>query len=63
MAFDIIEKNGKQYRKNINKTGKCKHYNDIKCISCNPECDHNCSIDDELEEEMENSLWDFMDLT
>ena len=60
MAFKIIEKNEKRYRKNINKTGMCKHYPDVRCVCCNPECDHNCSIDDELEEELENSLDEFI---
>ena len=59
MAFQIIEKNGKSYRKNINKTGQCKYNYQLKCVCCNPECDHNCSIDDELEEEIENNLIDF----
>lgn len=54
MAFQIIEKNGKQYRKNINTTGNCKHYQNIRCVCCNPDCDRNCSIDDELVEEMES---------
>ena len=60
MAFKIMEKNGKSYRKNINKTGMCKYYSDLKCVCCNPECDHNCSIDDELEEEIENRLEEFI---
>ena len=54
MAFQIIEKDGKSYRKNINKTGQCKHYPEVRCVCCNPECDHNCSVDDELEEMLEN---------
>ena len=56
MAFQIIEKDGKSYRKNINKTGQCKHYPEVRCVCCNPECDHNCSVDDELEEMLENQL-------
>lgn len=60
MAFQIIEKNGKQYRKHINNTGKCKYHSELKCVCCNPECDHNCSIDDELEEIMENELFDMI---
>lgn len=60
MSFKIIKKNGTSYRKNINKTGMCKYYPDLKCVCCNPECDHNCSIDDELEEEMENRLEEFI---
>ena len=44
VAFKIIEKNGKSYRKNINTTGQCVHYPEIRCVFCNPECDHNCSI-------------------
>ena len=60
MAFKIIEKNGRSYRKNINQTGMCKHYPDLRCVCCNPECDHNCSIDDELEEELENRLDEFI---
>ena len=60
MAFKIIEKNGKSYRKNINTTGTCKHYQDLKCVCCNQECDHNCSIDDELEEEIEDRLDEFI---
>ena len=60
MAFKIIEKNGKSYRKNINQTGMCKYHSDIRCVCCNPECDYNCNIDDELEEEMENRLDDFI---
>ena len=57
MAFQIIEKNGKQYRKNINPKGKCKYHVELRCVCCNPHCDYNCSIDDEKEEEMEN-IWD-----
>lgn len=60
MSFDIIQKDGKEYRKNINKSGNCKEFSDIKCCCCNPDCDHNVSIDDLLEEEMENKLWDFI---
>lgn len=60
MAFQIIEKDGKSYRKNINKTGQCKHYPEVRCVCCNPECDHNCSVDDELEEMLENQLMDFL---
>lgn len=60
VAFKIIEKNGKSYRKNINTTGQCVHYPEIRCVCCNPECDHNCSIDDELEEELENRLDEFI---
>lgn len=60
MAFKIIEKNGKSYRVNINKTGMCKYYPSLKCICCNPECDYNCSIDDELEEELYIRLEEFM---
>ena len=56
MAFQIIEKNGKQYRKNINPNGKCKYHVELRCVCCNPDCDYNCSIDDETEEEMENIL-------
>ena len=55
-----IEKNEKSYRKNINKTGQCKHYPEVRCVCCNPECDHNCSVDDELEEMLENQLMDFL---
>ena len=29
-------------------------------VCCNPECDHNCSVDDELEEMLENQLMDFL---
>ena len=54
MAFQIIEKDGKSYRKNINKTGKCKYYPEVRCVCCNPECDNNCSVDDELEEMFPN---------
>lgn len=60
MAFQIIEKDGKSYRKNINKTGQCKHYPEVRCVCCNPECDHNCSVDDELEEMLENQLMGFL---
>lgn len=60
MAFQIVEKNGKQYRKNINKTGRCKYYPELQCVCCDPECDHNCRIDDELEEIIENKLFDFI---
>ena len=60
MEFKIIEKNGRSYRKNINQTGMCKHYPDLRCVCWNPECDHNCSIDDELEEELENRLDEFI---
>ena len=56
MAFQIIEKNGKQYRKNINPNGKCKYHVELRCVCCNPDCDYNCNIDDEVEEEMEN-IW------
>lgn len=56
MAFDIIKKNGKEYRRNINKNGNCKYHKDLKCVCCNPECDHNCSIDDELQEKIEDEL-------
>lgn len=57
MAFKIIEKNGNQYRKHINPDGNCKHYPKLRCVCCNPECDHNCSIDDELEDELMD-IWD-----
>lgn len=57
MSFHIIEKNGKSYRKNINTTGMFKHYPNIRCVCCNPECDHNCSIDDELEEEFDSNIF------
>ena len=60
MAFKIIKKNGKSYRKNINTTGQCMYYPGVKCVCCNPTCDHNSSIDDELEEEMENRLEEFI---
>lgn len=60
MAFKIIKKNGKSYRKNINATGQCVYYPEVRCVSCNPTCDHNVSIDDELEEEMENRLEEFI---
>lgn len=60
MAFQIIEKDGKSYRKNINKTGQCKHYPEVRCVCCNPECDHNCSVDDELEEMLENQSMGFL---
>ena len=60
MAFQIIEKDGKSYRKNINKTGKCKYYPEVRCVCCNPECDNNCSIDDELEEMLENQFMNFL---
>ena len=60
MSFEIVKKDGKTYRKNINKTGRCVGYPELKCVCCNPECDHNCSIDDELEEQMENELERFI---
>lgn len=53
MAFQIIENNGKRYRKNINPNGKCKYHADLRCVCCNPDCDYNCSINDELEEKMD----------
>ena len=37
VAFKIIEKNGKSYRKNINTTGQCVHDPEIRCVCCNPE--------------------------
>lgn len=57
--FQIIEKNGRKYRKNINPDGRCKHHQNLKCVCCNPECDYNCSIDDELEEQMEE-IWKYL---
>lgn len=60
MAFKIVEKNDKIYRKNINTTGQCVYYPDVRCVCCNPTCDHNVSIDDELEEEMENMIENFI---
>ena len=59
MGFYIKIKKGRQYRININKTGKCKYYPDLSCACCNQNCDHNVSIDDEAEEEIWN-LWDKM---
>jgi hypothetical protein len=56
--FIIIEKNGNKYRKNRNTTGNCIHYSELKCVCCNPECTYNCSIDDELEEELENDMFE-----
>lgn len=47
-------KTGKSYRKNINTTGKCAYHPEVKCICCNPTCHYNVSIDNELEEEIEN---------
>lgn len=52
MAFKTIENNGNQYRKHINSNGKCKYYPELRCVCCNSECDHNCRIDDELEDEL-----------
>lgn len=52
MAFEIVEKNGNKFRRNINRTGKCVHYPELSCVCCNPECDHNVSIDDELEDQI-----------
>lgn len=57
MAFKIIEKNGNQYRKHINPDGQCKYHPELRCICCNTECDHNCSVDDELEDELMDA-WD-----
>ena len=55
-TFIITEKNGKIYRKNRNITGNCIHYSELKCACCNEECVYNCSIHDELDEELENDL-------
>lgn len=60
MAFEIIEKDGCIYRRNINKTGKCKHYPDLKCCCCDPECDYNVSIDDELEDMMDMEVLEWI---
>ena len=56
VAENSHRENGNKYRKNINNTGNCVYHPDIKCVCCNPECAHNCSIDDELEEEFEKQL-------
>lgn len=61
MAFQIVEKNGKQYRKNINPNGKCKYYPELRCVCCNPDCDYNCRIDDGIEEKMENILDSYLE--
>lgn len=55
-GFIIIGKNGHTYRKNRNTTGRCVNYSELKCVCCNPECAYNCSIDDELEEELMNDI-------
>ena len=55
--FEIIEKDGNRYRKNINPNGMCKHYPELRCVCCNEECDHNCSIDDLLLEQIEEDTW------
>lgn len=60
MAFKIIKLNGKNYRKNINPDGKCKYYKELRCVCCNPDCDYNISIDDILEEQIENDLEKFI---
>ena len=54
--FIIVEKNGRVYRKNRNTTGKCICYPELGCICCNPKCIYNCSIDDELEEELMDNI-------
>jgi hypothetical protein len=58
--FETVEMNDKTYRKNINTTGDCKYYKGIPCVCCNPNCDHNVSIDDLLEEQLEEDMWNNM---
>ena len=57
IMFEIIEKDDKIYKKNINPDGMCKYYQELRCICCNEMCDYNCSIDDLLNEELEEEIW------
>ena len=53
MAFKIIKKDNKEYRKNINPNGRCKYYPELRCVCCNENCDYNVGVDDELDEKLE----------
>ena len=54
--FIITKKNDNIYRKNRNTTGNCIYHQDLRCVCCNPDCVYNCSIDDELVEQLESEI-------